>query len=56
MSETVETFIIQIVKKDNEQTRNMKTESLLKSVLERGRLIDVIGITASNKKTEQKSN
>lgn len=45
MADNVETFIIQVIKKENEETSKYGTEILIKSLLERGRLLSVENIT-----------
>jgi len=55
MAEHVESFIIQVVKKDNDQTRTLKTEALLRSLLERGKLMEVVSISQTHKKNENKA-
>jgi hypothetical protein len=56
VSEQVETFLIQVVKKKNDQTTSLRLDALLRSVLERGNLIEVVSISPTNKKTEKKAN
>lgn len=54
MQDNVESFVIQVVKKDNDQTKTLKTEALLRSLIERGKLMEVVSISQTHKKNEKK--
>lgn len=54
MQDNVESFVVQVVKKDNDQTKTLKTEALLRSLIERGKLMEVVSISQTHKKNEKK--